>query len=129
MYIYNVHILLILLQVSIELGAHAERSPGFQINLREVRKRMVGQETSDLLRYIYMYIYIQHTTTQNPEATIFTGSHFHKKTRVFIEHVYTLCWCMHVHVHASRNTRSSLLILVGRANFCMNTTAQKEPRR
>ena len=40
-------------QVSSELVVHAERSPGFQFNLREVRKRMVGQETSDLLRYVY----------------------------------------------------------------------------
>ena len=39
-------------QVNSELVVHAERSPGFQFNLREVRKRMVGQETSDLLRSV-----------------------------------------------------------------------------
>jgi hypothetical protein len=39
----------VLKKVSSELVVHAERSPGFQFNLREVRKRMVGQETSDLL--------------------------------------------------------------------------------
>ena len=38
-------------QVSGELVVHADRSPGFQFHLKEVRKRMVGQETSDLLRY------------------------------------------------------------------------------
>ncbi|CAI8025425.1 Protein FAM160B2 [Geodia barretti] len=40
----------VLKKVNSELVVHAERSPGFQFNLREVRKRMVGQETSDLLR-------------------------------------------------------------------------------
>ena len=46
----KVHVALYNIQVSTELVVHAERSPGFHFNLREVRKRMVGQETSDLLR-------------------------------------------------------------------------------
>ena len=57
-YIYIPTVFLCLLQVSSELVAHAERSPGFQFNLREVRKRMVGQETSDLLRCVCVYTHM-----------------------------------------------------------------------
>jgi hypothetical protein len=39
----------VLKKVSTELVTHAKRSPTFHFNLREVRKRMVGLETSDLL--------------------------------------------------------------------------------
>ena len=55
MYSYPIHCT-IHLQVSTELVTHAKRSPTFHFNLREVRKRMVGLETSDLLRYMYMKI-------------------------------------------------------------------------
>ena len=39
------------IQVSRQLQSHADRSPGLQMNIVEARRRLTGQETSDLLRY------------------------------------------------------------------------------
>ena len=36
-------------KVSAELQSHAERTPGMAVNIIEARRRLAGQETSDLL--------------------------------------------------------------------------------
>ena len=40
-------------QVSCQLQDHAERNPTLQLNIVEARRRLAGQETSDLLRYMW----------------------------------------------------------------------------
>ena len=40
------------LQVGNDLQAHADRSPGLLVNIVEARRRLVGMETSDLLRLV-----------------------------------------------------------------------------
>jgi hypothetical protein len=45
----NRNVYSVLLKVSQRLKSHGERSPGLQLNIMEARRRLLGEETSDLL--------------------------------------------------------------------------------